>query len=1156
MRTPSRWDRRYREAQFGLGRRPGRRAASVSTALTVAVVILLVVAACGQPAQSTARASPAASPALTPLQQALRGIRDDGTWSKDTALAAFAAAFGPLPGVEAPPADRSYHSGTAALQMVEAYWSELADAQRQAVRDYVGPAAATIVPAVYQVGLLDTYQQLADQAAADIGSHLGHPLGGPVKMVYPANENGTAWAWADGNWNEVPPGSHATGCVVSIPPSTVKDPSRTPYLRWLLLHEVWHCFEAALVDFQGAVSMPKWISEGEADWVAEAVTGGAGQPPPMVGYWHDYVWDPGRPLYARSYDAVGFYAQLAHDNIDPWTVIEKIYAAGASGSDGAFQASGATASTFADRWGASWFRDGQPSSDWAMSDGYGIPLPVQDRAPPESITLADGDQGSLSAKPNAGGIADVHTTAFITHFDVSGVGRVGETAGGGLDVVVRAGTLDLCTDPSGNCACPPGSDNTQTPPRLAPQNLRASVTGEQHNLSLMSLRGISKDEWCRTRPSSRPSGGSPCGPGCGGSNGDPHLRTIDGARYDLMAAGEYVLLRSADGSIDIQGRQELPDCGGLCQATINTALAVRVNGHRVGFHAASGVPDVRVDGTLVGALAVGAVDLGSGATLTPYKRGYELDLPDGTKVWALSVGSFGINVLVLPSDALRASGVGLIARVPGAAQFRVPALPDGATLPAPKDRHDRYHLLYEVLAPAWRVTAATSLFDYDAGKTTDSFTVTGFPTESVPQTTDDLDPTAVANARTTCASVADPDLADQCAYDVATTGSTQYVSLYAVTDQLQAGGTATLDEPVPGTTPPPSGGLASGIALVADHITNGVIATPGPDGTLYVEVGEQAQVFGDVTTTLLAVDGATGKVRQRATAVAGGVLAYGAGSLWAGQFKRGDVGCDITRLDPVTLAVQADVPTVCGGMGYTAFVPLGDAIWFIDRTGADVGGHGAHLRRIDPASNTIDTSPSGSVELPFITDYLGSTGAAALATSSIFTETSAGLILGDHQHGLYRLRTGSSQFEPLGKPGAGLGWSPSGDGVWTQTEIGTYDAPTGTAAFFSGGSAPDMQLGIDGNLVAADDQAVYSSYSESDDEADGLWRYPLDQGAPQRIATSGFVPNGFGGQQRLLYRDISAPLLVGDHVLVKLWLVVSPTENTQSALMIQSVPVP
>ena len=1138
------------------------RRPSLGPATFYVATLVVVLVAVGLFAVARSQERPLGSPApgaLSPLDEALQGINDDGTWSKDTALAVFAAAFGPLPGVPAPRADPSYHSGTLAIRMVEAHWAELTDAQRQAVRDDVGPEASAILPASYRptdhgpdAVPFDTWQSLVDANAADIATKFGRPLGIPITVVAAVKDDpGGAWAWAHGNWNDVPAGSHASKCIVTIPPSTYKDASRGPFMRWVLMHEVWHCFEYTMLDEAALTALPAWVTEGEASFVAEAITGGVGAPPPELDHWDEYLLDPGRTLYKRSYDAVGFYPQLTLDAIDPWKVLEPM--ATSKGSDAAFQASGANATTFADSWGSSYFRDAQPSGSWAMTNGYGI-QPLTHHATSKFILLQDGDEESIEAKPLTVAIADVHTTAFVTRIEVPvGTGRVGEPKGGGLDKVLRGATLDLCTNPDGDCTCPSGSGLTETPPERGPAFLRIAATGEEHTTSTVDLRGLSKDEWCHPKPSSSPPqvGGNPCPSGCGGSNGDPHLRTVDGVRYDLQSAGEYVLLRASDGSVEIQGRQERPDSGG--SATIGSAVAVKVNGHRVGFYAAgAGPPDVHVDGAVVDADKAASTDLGAGATLTGYERGYELDLPDGTKVWALSIGHWGINLLVLPSAALRATGVGLIAHIPSNAGLRVPALPDGSVIPLPIARSDRYHDLYEVLAPAWRVTASTSLFDYAPGTTTDSFTLAGFPPPAVPQSIDDLDPAAVAGARTTCAGVKDPDLADQCAYDVSVTGSTEYATLYQVTDTFQTQGTASLDQPPSGSSPSPSvGPLSAGVNLVEDHLGGVGRAALAPNGTVYVTVGEQGAAFGDVKPMLLAVDSTTGKVRQKAVSVMIGGLAWAAGSVWAGEFKRGDTGCEVSRLDPVTLADLADVPTVCNDRDLTDFAAVGDAIWFVDRTGADANGAGGHLRRIDPATNKVDTSPTGTVDLPFVPQAVGVPG-----TSSVLASTSDGLIVGDHQHGFYRLSTGGGSFEEIALPDNPSTLFPAGTGVWTQTEIGTSADPAGVATFASSDAGSATQVGISGDLVGADDAALYASQSQDDQQPEELWRFPIDRSSPTRVAIGGFAPNPFGGQVRLLYRDAAGPLLIGDKLAVKLWQSASSTGDAQLVLVMQAIPLP
>ena len=139
----------------------------------------------------------------------------------------------------------------------------------------------------------------------------------------------------------------------------------------------------------------------------------------------------------------------------------------------------------------------------------------------------------------------------------------------------------------------------------------------------------------------------------------------------------------------------------------------------------------------------------------------------------------------------------------------------------------------------------------------------------------------------------------------------------------------------------------------------------GPDGTVYVR-GRRAGagVRRHDPSCVLAIDGRTGAIKQRAVGVAAGRLAWAAGSIWAGEFQRGDSGCQVSRLDPVTLAPKASMPTVCYDGG-TLLVALDDAPWFIDPTGAGANGEGAHLQRIDPATNKLDTAPDGRIELPY-----------------------------------------------------------------------------------------------------------------------------------------------------------------------------------------------
>jgi hypothetical protein len=61
--------------------------------------------------------------------------------------------------------------------------------------------------------------------------------------------------------------------------------------------------------------------------------------------------------------------------------------------------------------------------------------------------------------------------------------------------------------------------------------------------------------------------------------GDPHLVTLNGFHYNFQAAGEFTLVRSDDGSLDVQVRQQ-PQLALSDQVAFNTAVAMLVAGTR------------------------------------------------------------------------------------------------------------------------------------------------------------------------------------------------------------------------------------------------------------------------------------------------------------------------------------------------------------------------------------------------------------------------------------------------------------------------------------------------------------------------------------------------------------------------------------------------
>src|SRR5690606_13085112 len=78
--------------------------------------------------------------------------------------------------------------------------------------------------------------------------------------------------------------------------------------------------------------------------------------------------------------------------------------------------------------------------------------------------------------------------------------------------------------------------------------------------------------------------------------------------------------------------------------------------------------------------------------------------------------------------------------------------------------------LYDIFGNSWRVTPEESLFTYDAGEATDTFTDLTFPDEHVSVAS--LDPTTRTHATAVCqiAGVMEQPTLDECTLDYAMTG--------------------------------------------------------------------------------------------------------------------------------------------------------------------------------------------------------------------------------------------------------------------------------------------------------------------------------------------------------------------------------------------------
>jgi hypothetical protein len=334
--------------------------------------------------------------------------------------------------------------------------------------------------------------------------------------------------------------------------------------------------------------------------------------------------------------------------------------------------------------------------------------------------------------------------------------------------------------------------------------------------------------------------------GNGANNGDPHLTTVDGVHYDFQSAGEFVALRDGDG-MEIQTRQTPvstasavadPYTGLTSGVSLNSGVAARVGKHRVSFQfdpqaerPADGLT-LRIDG-VVTKLSPRGMSLGPGGRVSPAAgSGIRIDFPNGTVLvvtpnWWAPQRRWYLNLDVFHTPA-RMGIMGVIAP-----RGWLPALPDGGSLGTkPTTAHQRYVALYQKFADAWRVTDATSLFDYGSGASTATFTNPSWPPETKPYVVageTPVKPVSLAVAQKACAGVTGKALKADCVFDVQVLGDVGLAKGQRVIAQVRLGTTATEVGGAKGAPGTRAGLMATVIRLSA-------VGTATPAGTVQFSV--------------------------------------------------------------------------------------------------------------------------------------------------------------------------------------------------------------------------------------------------------------------------------------------------------------------------------
>jgi von Willebrand factor type D domain len=722
----------------------------------------------------------------TAFERVLDGIADDGSITPRLALNAFAIAYGPLPGVKRPAGPAGGPpSATEAMMLVARVWDRLTPAQQRAVDEALGaPHDATSPPVARAAAPKLTpnpgYQVVANKYVAIYAGALpGTP---PVDArvftttVELPDAKGTK-AYADalpvnaaGKWGEGAPAY----CRVRIPPFG-QAKAKTPEFEFIVAHEVFHCFEFAILTNWN--DRTDWIMEGLADWAAATV-----YPAPVkvgVDAYKAYLLTPGKALFSRSYDALGFWGR-ADESGGAGSLWGKIPAIlGQANEALEAQLAGVGQSGFDDVWASATRRLGDVGAAWQQNRPYAISA-----ATTGTPTKPLFGNGGLTAKAYALG----EYTAFrnpsrpLVHVEASsGSLRAGAS---GNDYGALS-TRWFCL--GAKCECPPEQessipDHEQVPGTKLELALTGGATAGKGKVSYHTLKEFCKKSKSKSAPS-----------GPAESNGDPHLTSFDGLHFDFQAAGEFLLAKSRSGDLQIQGRQEPYESSKT--VSVNTQIAARIGGRRVTVSPGAkptDVPVVRIDGVVDQLPGGSSEPLGDGTISRDSSSGGYVTLTwsDGSTLVVRPVGRWGVAMVVQlageragdvtgllgdfdadPSDDLadrKGKRIKYTAKAStgweGLRRFRVAEEFDSTFFDA----------LYDTVGDAWRISQAESLFDYGPGQSTKTFTDKKVPAKPV-------DPAEIrralrAKAEQICRArgVNQPGPLEDCITDVAATGNAAF----------------------------------------------------------------------------------------------------------------------------------------------------------------------------------------------------------------------------------------------------------------------------------------------------------------------------------------------------------------------------------------------
>ncbi len=257
------------------------------------------------------------------------------------------------------------------------------------------------------------------------------------------------------------------------------------------------------------------------------------------------------------------------------------------------------------------------------------------------------------------------------------------------------------------------------------------------------------------------------GPGTGKSTGDPHLTTFDGKGFSLQSAGEVIMVRSLDGTFELQSRQ-VPIGSSICgDVSINTAFALELSGTRVEYRI-DRTPRLTVDGNPITPLSTPVEIAPRTWIISTPSNGIILNSPTGEIVYFR--GGTGNSIFVRTPESKAGSYQGLLGNANG--EIGDDFVGTNGPLQVPVS----IEILLEEFVNQWRVNDQNSLFNYEAGESSMTYFLPDFP--KTPTSVDNLPADIRSEAEAVCANVENEVEFSNCVFDVGCTGDPSFADAY------------------------------------------------------------------------------------------------------------------------------------------------------------------------------------------------------------------------------------------------------------------------------------------------------------------------------------------------------------------------------------------